>query len=151
MMKSLSTLPFLAISVFLLTPTWVHAGPTAAGVWEFDRSRKDLYVESVRAQQQNSSMSEIAVQMGISRMENQLYEFGFDKSGPFLRINDKATNKSTTKYIRVEKSGDSDVLIVHDLQSRVQNRLEFVDDNHITFYEGKSVVPLRRLIPIGES
>ncbi len=89
--------------------------------------------------------------MGMSRMENQLYEFGFDKNGPFLRISDKTTNKSTTKYIRVEKSGDSDVLIVHDLQSRGQNRLEFVDENHITFYEGKSVVPLRRLIPIGES
>jgi len=140
-------LTLLLLALGLSLPQLAHAGASAAGVWEFDSSQKQIYVDSIRAKQTNQNMAEIAVSMGLSWAEGSSFELGREGQQLFLKITDKATNKSETAYITVEKSpSEEKTLIVREKLTGAVHKLKFVDDDHMILYRDGSAIPLERLI-----
>ncbi len=131
----------------LLAISPVAAQVSALGAWSFDDSRKDLYVESVRASQvDTTTMSEIAVQMGMAQIQNSVYEFGYDqKTGPYLEISDKASKQSETHRLKIKSS--KGILIMERLDNGEFYRMEPIDNERMTLVDvsKKLIIPLRRL------
>ena len=138
------SLPILAVICFMAQPA--QAKLSALGHWEFDVARKQVYIDAVRANQTDTnSMAEIAAQMGMARVQNTLYEFGADISGPYLAIFDKTSNKREVFYITVKRQGG--VIHITDRKNGRKFRLTPVDENHINLHDDdkKQVIPLKRI------
>tara|TARA_R110002096_G_scaffold159011_6_gene324634 strand:- start:2737 stop:3171 length:435 start_codon:yes stop_codon:yes gene_type:complete len=139
--------PFLAIALTqLFAMSVVSADVSALGYWEFDTDRREVYIDSVKASQiDTTSMSEIAAQMGMAKIQNSIYEFGFDKEGPYLEIKDKASNRWEMIRLKVEVVDGK--LAMKKLESGDRLRMEPIDNDHMTLIdEGKKLkIPLRRI------
>ncbi len=141
-----------ALSVGLIAGLVFCAGSACAevsalGAWTFDTARKDVYVKSVRASQIDTvTMSEIAAQMGMARIENSIYEFSYERgSGPYLEVYDKTTRKSVKHPLKVQLRGR--VLMMEKLENGEKMRMEPIDNDHMTLIdEAKKVrIPLKRI------
>ncbi len=97
----LSGAPLRISLALLLIHGWslAHAQRSAAGVWEFDSSRQQTYIDSVKRSQLNESMSEIAHQMGIARIRATTFELGKDSGGPFFRRKDGTSSVDSQEYV----------------------------------------------------
>ncbi len=115
------------------------------GSWDFDESRRETFVQSVRANQLGGSMSEIAAQISMARIQNSSLTFGVDGSGqPELTRTDKATGESERKAITVRREGEG--LVFTESDTGAVYRIDPVDRNRITLTEvaRKLVIPLKR-------
>ena len=136
----------LSLTILTLWAGYAQAQLSALGHWEFDITRKDVYINAVRANQiDTTSMSEIAAQMGMAKVQNTLYEFGADPKGAYLGIFDKTSNERVVYYISVKLING--VLHITDRAAGHKFRLTPVDNDHINLHDEQKnqVIPLRRI------
>ncbi|MEM7013567.1 MAG: hypothetical protein AAF585_19005 [Verrucomicrobiota bacterium] len=121
---------------------------TLLGFWNFDESRRADYIRSVKIQQANQQLGEIAAQMGMGKIENSSYEFGFDAATkkPYLKIVDKTTKKIETSYLEVEVTPEKE-LIMTDVETGNTFHVKPVNNDQMTLIDNarKLTIPLRRI------
>lgn len=121
---------------------------TLLGFWNFDESRRADYIRSVKIQQANNQLGEIAAQMGMGKIENSSYEFGFDAGTkkPYLKIVDKTTKKIQTSYLDVEVTPEKE-LIMTDVETGNTFRVKPKNNDQMTLIDNakKLTIPLRRI------